>query len=86
VEIYENEMDVNMTANIIGHAGALFNRYNDTQNITSGIVSFIQKEYEGTSWHVIIGDKQLAVKISHVKGSYIRFSFKDHFLFVFRLV
>jgi len=86
VEIHENEMNINMTAYIVGHAGAMFDRFDDTQRVASEIASFMEREYNGSNWQVIIGNKQLSFKIAHLVGSYIRFSFKEHMLIAFRLV
>jgi hypothetical protein len=86
VEIHENEMNINMTAYIVGHARAMFDRFDDTQRVASEIASFMEREYNGSNWQVIIGNKQLSFKIAHLVGSYIRFSFKELMLIAFRLV
>jgi len=85
ITIHENEMTSDMEARTVGHAVASFDKFGgDSAKVAESLKTFMDTEFK-SSWEVIVG-KQFDAKITHLKGSYIRFSYLDHMVVIMRLV
>jgi len=85
IVIYEDEMTTEMSARTVGHAVASFEKFGgDSGKVAESLKTFMTKEFNST-WEVIVG-KQFDAKITHLKGTYIGFSYLDHMVVVMRLL
>ena len=77
VTIHQNEMSTEMTADIVGHSTSAIDKTIDDENLGKNIKMFMEKEFNGT-WLVMV-DKNFTsyIKIPHLHGTYISFSYKN---------
>jgi Dynein light chain type 1 len=77
VTIHQNEMSTEMTADIVGHSTSVLDRISDDEKVSENITMFMEQEFKGR-WLVIVGKSFISyIKIPHLTGTYINFSYKE---------
>ena len=89
VNIYENEMDMSLTTEVIDHTQRAIDKINNSSIIAQNISDHMEQEFTG-KWTTIISENNGTIlsRLYHESGYYIRFSLIDfhHTFIVMRVV